>query len=174
LYCFEPSDLPQGEDSRMTTVFKAIRRRRFAAALALAVIYALCVLAPHAAVALGANAPCLDDAPIAAHLHAAKATAEPHVHGEMHRHGDGMRRLGAETVHRHSNSRLVDNSVPRQSDNSDKNHETCCGLFCLTAIARDVAMVLPPPPPSVTLAALGRDEAHAGRGPVRINRPPIA
>jgi hypothetical protein len=150
----------------MTGVFKAIRRRRFAAALALAVIYALCVLAPHAAVALGANAPCLNDAPGAAHVHAAKATAEPHGHGEMHRHGDG-------TVHRHSNSRLADNSVPRQSDSSDRNHESCCGLFCLTAIALDVAMVLPPPPPPVTLAALGRDEAHAGRGPVRINRPPI-
>jgi hypothetical protein len=151
----------------MTTVFKAVRRRRFAAALALAVIYALCVLAPHATVALGANAPCLNDAPVAAHVHAAKATAEPHGHGEMHRHGDG-------TVHRHSDSHLADNSIPRQSDTSDKNHETCCGLFCVTAIALDAATVLPPPPPPVTLAALGRDEAHAGRGPVRINRPPIA
>jgi hypothetical protein len=150
----------------MTGIFKAIRRRRFAAALALAVIYALCVLAPHAAVALGANAPCLDDAPVAAHVHAAKS--EPHAHaGGMHRHGDG-------SIHRHSDSRLADNGNPRQSDSSDRNHETCCGLFCLTAIALDVAMVLPPPPPPVTLAALGRDEAHAGRGPVRINRPPIA
>ena len=150
----------------MTTVFKAIRRRRFAAALALAVIYALCVLAPHAAVAFGANAPCLNDAPVA-HVHAANAAAEPHRHGAMHQHGDG-------TVHRHSDSRLADNSIPRQSDSSDRNHENCCGLFCLTAIALDVAVMLPPPPPPVTLAALGRDEAHAGRGPVRINRPPIA
>jgi hypothetical protein len=150
----------------MTGIFKAIRRRRFAAALALAVIYALCVLAPHAAVALGANAPCLDDAPVAAHVHAAKS--EPHAHaGGMHRLGDG-------SIHRHSDSRLADNGNPRQSDSSDRNHETCCGLFCLTAIALDVATVLPPPPPPVTLAALGRDEAHAGRGPVRINRPPIA
>jgi hypothetical protein len=151
----------------MTGVFKAIRRRRFAAALALAVIYALCILAPHAAVALGGDPHCLRDAPVAAHVHAAKATAEPHGHGEMHRHGDGI-------VHRHSNISLADDSIPRQSDTNDKNHETCCGLFCLTAIALDVAMVLPPPPPPVTLAALGRDEAHAGRGPVRINRPPIA
>jgi hypothetical protein len=146
----------------MTTVFKAIRRRRFAAALALAAIYALCILAPHAAVALGADAHCLNEAPIAAHVHAAKA--EPHAHaGATHQHADG-------TVHRHA-----DSNVPKQSDTNDKNHAaTCCGLFCLTAIALDVAVMLPPPPPPVTLAALGRDEAHAGRGPVRINRPPIA
>jgi hypothetical protein len=143
----------------MTTVFKAIRRHRFAVALALAVTYALCVLAPHAAVALGADAHCLNEAPVAAHVHAAKA--EPHA-GAMHQHGDG-------TVHRHS-----DSSLPQHSDGNDKNHAaTCCGLFCITAIAADVVVMLPPPPP-VTLAALGRDEAHAGRGPTRINRPPIA
>jgi hypothetical protein len=159
----------------MTTVFKVVRRRRFAAALALAVIYALCVLAPHAAVALGADPHCLKDVPVAAHVHAAKA--EPHEHA-MHQHGDGMRQHGADTVHRHSNglaNGLADSSVPKQSDTNDKNHAaTCCGLFCLTAIALDVAVMLPPPPPPVTLAALGRDEAHAGRGPIRINRPPIA
>jgi hypothetical protein len=151
----------------MTTVFQAVRRRRFAAALVLAVIYALCVLVPHAAVALGADAHCLDETPVAAHVHAAKA--EPHAHaGAMHQHGDG-------TVHRHSNSSLADSSLPQHSDGNDKNHAaTCCGLFCITAIALDVATALPPPPPPVTLAALGRDEAHAGRGPVRINRPPIA
>jgi hypothetical protein len=151
----------------MTTVFKAVRRHRFAAALALAVFYALCILAPHAAVALGGDPYCLKDAPVAAHVHAAKA--EPHAHaGAMHQHGDG-------TVHRHSDSGLADKSLPQQSDTNDKNHSaTCCGLFCITAIAFDVATVLPPPPPPVTLAALGRDEAHAGQGPVRINRPPIA
>jgi hypothetical protein len=151
----------------MTRLFKAIRRHRFAAALALAVFYALCILAPHAAVALGGDAHCLKDAPVAAHVHAAKA--EPHAHpGAVHQHGDG-------TVHRHSDSGLADKSLPQQSDTNDKNHSaTCCGLFCITAIALDVAAVLPPPPPPVTLAALGRDEAHAGRGPARINRPPIA
>jgi hypothetical protein len=148
----------------MTTVFKAVRRHRFAAALALAVFYALCILAPHAAVALGGDPHCLKDAPVAAHVHAAKAEAQPHAHaGAMHQHGDG-------TAHRHS-----DSGVPKQSDTNDKNHSaTCCGLFCITAIALDVATVLPPPPPPVTLAALGRNEAHAGQGPVRINRPPIA
>jgi hypothetical protein len=157
----------------MTRVFKAVSRHRFAAALALAVFYALCILAPHAAVALGGDAHCFNDAPVAAHVHAAKAKAEPHAHaGGMHQHGDG-------TVHRHSgsslaDSSLADNGLPQPSDTGDKNHgATCCGLFCITAIALDVAVMLPPPPP-VTLAALGRDEAHAGRGPVRINRPPIA
>jgi len=153
----------------MTTVFKAVRRHQFAAALALAVFYALCILAPHAAVALGGDPHCLKDAPVAAHIHGAKAEAEPHAHaGAMHQHGDG-------TVHRHSDSGLADSSPPQQSDTNDKNHSaTCCGLFCITAIAFDVATVLPPPPPPVTLAALGRDEADAGQGPVRINRPPIA
>lgn len=149
----------------MTLVFKAIRRHRFAAALALAAFYALCSLAPHAAVALGAEPHCLIDAPVASHVHAAKA--EPNAHpshghtGGMHQHADG-------TVHRHSGG-----SLPQHSDGHDKNGATCCGLFCITAIALDVAVMLPPAPPPVTLAALGRDEALAGRGPVRINRPPI-
>jgi hypothetical protein len=146
----------------MLRVFKAIRRHRCAAALALAVLYAFCILAPHTAVALGGDPHCLKDATGAFHVHAAQAKAEPHAHaGAMHQHGDG-------TIHRHS-----DNGLPQHSDTDGKNGGTCCGLFCITAIALDVAVVLPSPPP-VSLATLRFEEAHAGRGPTRINRPPIA
>jgi hypothetical protein len=159
----------------MLRVFKAIRRHRFAAALMLAAFYTLCILAPHAAVALGGDPHCLKDAAVASHVHAATAKAEPHAHaGAMHQHDHRTVHTG-QRQSQQSDGQGSDGqgSGSQGPDGQGKNHGTCCGLFCVTAIAFDVAVVLPSPPP-VAVTTLLLEEACAGRGPTRINRPPIA
>jgi hypothetical protein len=141
------------------------KRFRLRAALGLAALYAFCVLAPHAALALGnAAAHCLTDDHIAAHIHTAKAEAVAHSHG------DG-------TVHDHGTASAHDDSgatVPHQHSGADgKDHKAnCCGLFCISAIALESRVALPLP---LSVAAIhpGPDDALNGRGPDRLIRPPI-
>jgi hypothetical protein len=148
----------------MAKALQAVRRHRFTAALGLAVAYLFCVLAPSAALALGGSAHCLTDVPVAAHVHAAKAKAEPHAHAAAttHRHGDG-------TVHHHADK----GAPPQPATDDHAAGANCCGLFCITAIALDPAVMLPQPP-AVLPEAPRLAEEHAGSGPDRINRPPIA
>lgn len=128
------------------------RRFRFRAALALAVLYVFCILAPHAALAFtgaASAAPCLTETEGLAHVHHAAANTHVHANGTVHEHGDKSR---------HSDGKA--------------EHGNCCGMFCVTALANDPGVVLVVPelgtPPQVVLM-----DGLPSRGPDRIDRPPI-
>jgi hypothetical protein len=142
------------------------KRFRLKAALVLAALYALCILAPHAAMAFGSGAAhCLTEDMSAAHVHPAKAEPVSHTHadGVVHTHGD------------QASHKLADGSTPHKSSDADgKNHSgNCCGLFCVSAIALDADTTLAAPlahSPHLP----GLCEFLTGRGPDRLIRPPIA
>jgi hypothetical protein len=134
---------------------------RARAATVLAALYVLSILAPAVAFALSDNpaiAHCLTEGHVGVHDHGAK-----HEHGgKLHVHADG-------TAHQHYD----DGAVPQPSrDDGNAAIAACCGLFSVVAIPGE-------PVPSfgldtlasVVLPVLG--EALSGRGPERINRPPI-
>ena len=136
---------------------------RLKAAITIAALYALCVLAPNVALAFGeGTAHCLTEG-TAAHVHQARAEAPAHVHadGTTHHHGDAI----AHDDH---------GSVPhKHSDSDGKNHSgTCCGLFCISAMPAAPVASLPAPPKAAS-HGFGHVYELAGRGPTRINRPPI-
>ncbi|MPZ55275.1 MAG: hypothetical protein GEU91_02015 [Rhizobiales bacterium] len=131
---------------------------RIKAALALALLYASCALAPSTALAFM-------DSVRATHgltdTHgAAPAQAEK---GQGHTHRDGA-------AHRHAHD-----GVPEKSSEGDgsASADTCCGLFCASILAITPEVTLTKP---VVFAALfpALDSAFGGRGPDRIIRPPIA
>jgi hypothetical protein len=129
---------------------------RIKAALALAGLYALCVLAPSVALAFV-------DGPTAAHcLTDQHGVVSPDDHGSVHVHADG-------TSHRHHDS----SAEHGDSDGDGKSPAgNCCGLFCMNALA--AAAVTLTTPAHFIFAAPTLDDHLAGRGPDRINRPPIA
>jgi len=133
------------------------KRIRFRAAIAVAALYAFCVLAPHAALALTqAAAHCLTEPHGAAHVHQEQAAATSHVHadGVAHVHSD------TGTPHNHS-------------DADGRDHGgNCCGLFCVTALTHEPTPALSEPL-AASLVGLDEFDQLAGRGPDRINRPPI-
>jgi hypothetical protein len=130
---------------------------RIKAAIAVALIYAVCILVPSAAFALAAHdaaAHCLiEDHGFAAPAHHGVAS---HVHadGVTHHHPDGG------TTH-------------KQTNEDGKGHAAnCCGLFSVVAISGEPGITLGTLTlTSVPFAVLR--EALSGRGPDRINRPPI-
>jgi hypothetical protein len=128
---------------------------RIKTALALAGFYALCVLAPSVALAFV-------DGPTATHcLTDQHGIASPHDHGSVHVHADG-------TTHHHHDS----GAAHEHSDGDGKSPaDNCCGLFCMNALA--AAAVTLTTPAHFIFAAPTLDDHLAGRGPDRINRPPI-
>jgi hypothetical protein len=140
------------------------RSFRVKAAIALAMLYALCILAPSAAFALSSNpamAHCLTEDHVAPAVHD-HGKAHAHDHGGMtHQHADGM-------VHQHHD----DGATPKHSDGKTPV-PSCCGLFSVVAIADEPGMVLGSSGHASRLVPALRD-ALTGRGPDRINRPPIA
>jgi hypothetical protein len=141
------------------------QRFRVRAAFVVAALYALCVLAPHAAVALGSVAHCLTDDQSAAHVHKAKAdvTAHTHADGTAHHHGGKPAvQDDADATDRHEHSKAGEKS----------GNGNCCGLFCISAIAGDRGpMLLVPLSFAADLPALA--DALTGHDPGRLNRPPI-
>src|SRR5258708_25006146 len=142
----------------MAALTKPVRAR---AAIVVAVLYGLCILAPAVAFALSDNpaiAHCLTEGHVGVHDNGAK-----HGHGgKLHVHADG-------TAHQHHD----DGAAPQPSGNDGKAAlATCCGLFSVVAIPGE-------PVPSFGLDSLASvvlpilGEALSGRGPERINRPPI-
>jgi hypothetical protein len=92
------------------------------------------------------------------HKHAA---ADTQLHGATHVHADG-------TVHTHAGDGITENSG---GDEPTSTAGSCCGLFCFAAATGVVPEIGQPVHASSVLPAL--DEHLAGRGPERINRPPI-
>jgi hypothetical protein len=138
------------------------KRVRVRVAVALAALYAACVLAPPVALAFvdgAVAAHCLtDDHHGVGHKHAA---ADTHQRGATHVHADG-------TVHTHAGDVTTENSG---GDESTSTTGACCGLFCFAAATGVVPEIGQPVHASSVLPAL--DEHLAGCGPERINRPPI-
>ena len=130
---------------------KVLRRR---AASFLVVLYALCVVAPAAALALanpGASAHCLtEDHHVSAHVQSHKQTAE-------HVHADG-------TPHQHS---------PAQDQEGGATGSTCCGLMCLPALPAAFVDVIEEPLPTSNLV-LAIQSRLPSSGPKLLYRPPIA
>jgi hypothetical protein len=137
---------------RLTTKY------RIRAAIALALLYAFCVLAPSAALAFV-------DGPIAFHC-----LTEQHGFAGTHDHGGPPHVPADGTTHHHHDG----GGTPKHSDADGKSHPgNCCGLFCMTALAADAALTLASPV-NFTFARPALDDHLTGRGPDRINRPPIA
>ena len=142
----------------MSALTKTLRVK---AAIVLAVLYVLCILAPAVAFALSDNpavAHCLTEGHVGVHDHGAQ-----HEHGgQLHVHADG-------TTHQHHD----DGTAPPPAADDKGPIASCCGLFSVVAIAGELVPSFGfDSLASVVLPALG--EALSGRGPERINRPPIA
>ena len=135
----------------MSTIFpKAFRVK---AAIVLAAVYALCIVAPSAAFAFSAN-------PSVAHC-LTEGHVGVHDHGNVHVHADG-------TAHQHEH----DGTAPPSGDDEKSRVASCCSLFSVVAIPGEPG--LSPGlygPGSIVLPILA--DALSGRGPERINRPPI-
>ena len=154
----DPCGLSARDPEMLSVLTKTFRAR---AAIVVAALYALCILAPAVAFALSDNpavAHCLTEGHVGVHDHGAK-----HEHGgKLHIHADG----GA---HQHHD----DGATPQPSHDDGKAAiATCCGLFSVVAIPGE-------PVPSFGLDSLASvvlpllGEVLSGRGPERINRPPI-
>ena len=127
---------------------------RVKAAIVLAALYALCILAPAAAFAFSTNP------------HVAHCLTEGHVgvhdHGKAHVHADG-------TAHHHDH----DGAAPPPGDDEKSRVASCCSLFSVVAIPGEPGLSLGLyNPASIVLPVLA--DTLSGRGPERINRPPIA
>jgi hypothetical protein len=123
------------------------KRLRTRAALVLAVLYALCVIAPPLALTFS-------DGAVAAHCltddhHGMDVR---HVHGPVHLHDEG-------------------GSPGKNSDHDKAKSDSCCGLFCVTAGAIPLVSGLIEPAHAVTMDVV-LDDALGGRANDRIDRPP--
>jgi hypothetical protein len=134
--------------SALTKTFRAKAARIVAA------LYFLCILAPSAAFAFSANpgiAHCLTESHVGMHDHG----------GKLHVHSDGV-------AHRHDDN----GAAPPSSDNEKSRVATCCNLFSLVAISGEPGLGLELYSPASIISPIVAD-ALSGRGPERINRPPI-
>jgi hypothetical protein len=131
------------------------RTMRFKAAAFMAVLYALIVLAPHAAVAFagpsGAVHCLTEQSSMSGHDHA--QASHVHADGKAHTHDEGKKSPGSQ-----------DEQGPAAA---------CCGLFSASAMVSETRSVLPGPVTMTTVLAKLPD-LMVGQGPDRINRPPIA
>ena len=128
---------------------------RAKAAILVAALYMLCILAPSATFAFSANpsvAHCLTEGHVGVHDHG----------GKVHVHADG-------TAHQHDD----DGAAPPSGDNEKPRAATCCSLFSVVAISGETGVSLGLYSPASTILPILADALN-GRGPDRINRPPIA
>jgi hypothetical protein len=129
-------------------------RGRLAAFCALA--YALCVLAPHAALAFNPTS-------IDMHCLEELGLSSAHKHGVVHVHNDGSTH-----VHHHDLGKGNKTAPHHHSDTA-----SCCGLFGMTAIAADARVSLGQMGSS-SIIAIDPADFLGGESPPRIHRPPIA
>jgi hypothetical protein len=157
------------------------RSLRVKAAVALAVIYGLCVLLPAVAFALADGRmapPCLlEDLAVAslhdhsAHDHGAASVQAHHHEAAAHHHA--MASDASADAHAHHHGAASDAAPPTDPDHGKSRPGECCGLFPLMAFADGLPGVLAPSRLTSIVIPLMTD-ALVGRGPDRIIRPPIA
>jgi hypothetical protein len=136
----------------MSTIFA--KTLRVKAAVVLAALYMLCILAPSTAFAFSANpgvAHCLTEGHVGVH-----------DHGKVHVHADG-------TTHQHEH----DGAAPPSGDDEKSRVASCCSLFSVVALPGEPGLSLGLYSPASIVLPVTADSL-SGRGPERINRPPIA
>jgi hypothetical protein len=145
---------------------KATRR---CAAMLVGALYALCLIMPSASVALGAG-----DRPV--HCFTDEQLGPTHIHqvgvhqtGAAHAHAEGHAQ-----AHVHADGTTHGHDGPHHPAPSNKGNDpaTCCGLFGLTAMAVDPHIDLGVPSHRSSILPVSFEKL-TGRGPDRINRPPI-
>jgi hypothetical protein len=153
-------------------LLRLTRSFRVKAAIAVAALYAFCILLPATAFALADGRmapPCLLDdlALVVAHNHAPAAD----VSAAHHHHDDGTSHDNAGAAHQHHGDGPRAAADPQS--NPDSRPGECCGLFPLAALAGGLRPALAPARlASSVIPAL--TDALTGREPDRIIRPPIA
>jgi hypothetical protein len=138
-------------------------------AITFACAYLMCVLAPPVALAFADGAAALQC--LSGNHHHKAAMAQPDAVEPHHHHGDGHSHAGA--AHHHATQHHHEAGYDAGHDGSDGNAApaSCCGLFCVSAMPADRVPVVVPVRGALT-SIVASDEAFAGRGPVRIDRPP--
>jgi len=140
----------------------ATRGFRIRAAIALAALYALCILAPSATFALSGNAS-------AAHcLIEDHATADAHAgmhHDGTHMHADG-------TSHAHAKASETKAPEPKAPAHKSSSGD-CCGLLSVSALPAPMFDVPAPVLPAM-IAVVTNGEGVTGKNPDRLYRPPIS
>jgi hypothetical protein len=146
------------------------RAARLRATVVVAAAYALCVVAPHAALALTHVAValhCLTKPVTAGPAHPTAALVEhTHADGSKHVHHDAAR-LNQVAQHTHD-----DHGKGGHNETPAKNDSNCCGLFCVTALSGGGVDVLPLPPSRSSKVAL-LQSTGTSHIPSRITEPPI-
>ena len=155
-------------------LLRLTRSFRVKAAIAVAALYAFCILLPATAFALADGRmapPCLlDDLALVVAQNHAPAADVPAVH-----HHDGTPHDHAGAAHHHHGDGPHAAAADQQSnpDHGKTRPGECCGLFPLVALAGGLRFALPPARlASSVIPAL--TDALTGREPDRIIRPPIA
>jgi hypothetical protein len=134
----------------LSVLTKTLRAK---AAMIVAALYLFCILVPSAAFAFSDN-------PSVAHC-----LTEGHV--GLHDHGDKVHVHANGTAHHH------DDGAAAPSGDSEKSRvPTCCSLFSVVAISGEPGLSLGLYSPASIVSPIPAD-ALSGRGPERINRPPI-
>lgn len=139
----------------MFSLTKNLRKR---AAILIAVAYAFCVMAPTAALAV-VNSPtvfhCLTATDGVANAAERDSAALAHADAADHQHGENN------VADHHS------------SKDGNPNAGSCCGLFCVSALAHDPGLTfVQTAPASAAVATLAN--GLTGRAPGPLHRPPIA
>jgi hypothetical protein len=148
--------------------------RRWAAILA-GTLYALCVVMPSASVAFGAGghaAHCFTDEQLGFTHHHGSDFSHGQVDAQVGLHGHTPPQLPAH-VHADGSQHRHDADHHPATADGDEGPAACCGLFGLTAMAVDPHLDLGAPTRHSSILPISLQELN-GRGPERINRPPIA
>jgi hypothetical protein len=146
---------------------------RIKAALALAALYGFCVLAPSLAFALFDN-PAVPFCLTESYLNPTLYSGATHAHddGAAHHHADHTAPHEHAASHEHTTAH--EHSAPHQHPDhgANGNPTDCCGLFPMVGLFGEARIAFAPsnvvavPYPTLT-------GALQGRGPERINKPPI-
>jgi hypothetical protein len=154
----------------MRGLTKNLRKR---AAIAIAVAYAFCVMTPAAALAVIASPTvfhCIGELNAKA-VPAVQQTAA-HIYEDCNAHHHGQ------ASHDHGNPEQV-GLADHHSDAGGKTHGnnthggTCCGLFCVSAIAHDPGLIFGASTAASSAVAMAAS-GLTGRAPCPLHRPPIA
>jgi hypothetical protein len=144
------------QSARIGFMFRRLTgQRRFSVASLLVALYALCLVAPTAVIALNASpaaAHCLTDSNHGRSQGQSDRHAG-HDMGENHNSSDGS--------NHHSNAAGDEKGQPGQ----------CCGLFCVSAMVTGVDFIAWQHPPVTHIASLFV-ESLSGQDSDRIDRPP--
>jgi hypothetical protein len=153
-------------------LLRLTRSFRVKAAMAVAALYAFCILLPATAFAVADGRmapPCLIDdlAVLSEHDHGGVD------HGAMARqHGDSHDHAAATAHHHHGDEANTASAPQGDPDHGKSRPGECCGLFPMVALAGGLRAPLAPP--RLTSSEIpAPSDALAGRGPDRIIRPPI-